>query len=367
MTARLLLVFYLWFNLNGLLGMEIVTYEGTNLTYLLKEELDISNPIEAIFYNMDGVQRNYEEQVAECQSLYPHEGMEVTLLKNVDFLKAAAHLEDIHVDAAYRIGLKLKITDWVKYVAQGTWVWEDGSTLDADDDMWKNNHPRNTNRYWNQWYECATWLVPGKSTAEEALDTRINGAIESISCNNRVKNCMCQITDIDECVAGTHKCAASEVCQNTVGGYRCDTSSKIQYIAGADYFNALFQCGVKYPSGVEGCTPQVRTLDFVENDCYDEDYDICAQTAYAQLTNTAGNFFKTMIPCYSSSCTLGDVDCHSEIDFNSCIMEAFSQPEEIELYVNMPVECDLLRNCGGGGHDCVRDYDDCVDYFSQNE
>jgi len=367
MTARLLLVFYLWFNLNGLLGVEVVSYEGTNITYLLKEELDLSNPIEAIFYNMDGVQRTYDEQVAECKALYPHEGMEVTLMKNAAFLKAAAHSEDIHIDASYRIGLKLEISSWVKNVAQGTWVWEDGSTLAADDAMWNSKHPQNTNRYWNQYYECASWRVDKRSTAEEALETRINGAISSINCNNRVKNCMCQISDIDECATGTYQCAANEVCENTIGGYKCATSSKNQYIAGAAYFNALVQCGLDYPSTAEGCTPHVRTVDSVDNNCYDAAYTTCTQTAYADLESLVGSFYKAMVPCYASSCTLGDVDCHSDSDFTACIMNAFAEPEEIELFENMPVECDLLRNCGGGGHDCVRDYDDCVDYFSQNE
>lgn len=357
MLSRILLMCCLSFHLNGLLGehLEQATYGNTTVTWLELDELDLENPIEGIFVFNDD-QRNYYEQLAECKSRFPHTGVEVTLLKNMDYLLAASQLQSINFGSGHRIDLHFEIVQQVKYTYEGYWHWIDGSSnFTADDEMWANKHPMSSNTWPNnRKVQCAAW-----SPSE---DGSLIGTISSTRCYNAMYHAICQISDTDECAAAVSPCHDPAGCINTVGGFQCTFLGDAidVYTTVADYYREVFNCGGTYPTDQTGCSPHSRADN--SSACYDEGYDTCTQAAYGDMTHILGDIYDVMVDCYGLPCPLGTADCDAH--------EVYECPgnEYVELFADLDKcghECNLISECGGGGFDCLANEDVCKTCFEE--
>jgi len=357
MFSRLLLVCCLGFQFNSLLGLEEAYYGETKVTFLTLNELDIENPIDGGLFYFRDKQRSYWAQVARCKELFPASGVEVTLIKNENYLLAASNLTTIDRRAYYRIGLTLQNGVWDPWwKLKGTWTWEDGSTLSEDDHKWRFDQPESTiNSPVKRNRKCSRWRPDDRSDLKE------DGTLRAGNCRDEMYHAMCQISDIDECQDSP--CTSLSTCINTAGGFTCEfsgTAAKV-YETVANYYNKVYACGEDNTpdnSAPASCSPYART--HTDSVCYDEAYATCTKSQYDDMTQELGDIYDIMVDCMVLPCALGAEECHDD-DVDTC-----PDHEYPELFANLKKcapECNLLAACGKGGFDCVTNYDECKSCF----
>jgi len=356
MLSRVLFLCCFWFQFNGLLGQDVAL--GT-LEILQLQDLNSSIPMEGIFViGDDGVQRNYYEQEALCKTLYNYPGTAVTLLKNLESLKAASRLTGMDVGAGHRIGLTNLEGIWRKYTFYGTWTWEDGSTIAEDDDLWKSGQPQSTiSSPVLRFRQCAAWKPNG--------DDAEFGHIETTNCYNAMYHAICQISDIDECLIGESTCGADLKCINTLGGHECAAISPLDvYTTMATYYKGIYTCGQEIPTEEPGCSPYSR-LSLDSTVCYDSEYASCVDNYHADMSRALSNIYTAVRDCHEKPCHLGETECPSSSDERECFAKEF--PELISAFGQCSIECNLLAACGGGGFDCVAKEEECKACFQALE
>lgn len=215
MFSRVLLVCCLGFQFSGMLSVQ-ATIPCPTLHVLD----DIADPnadtvYEGIFviYNEGEYHERWAnaDAVKHCKNLYNRTDVEVTLLKNKESLLALASNEGVvcmdksgkcnkysnegqcetRQEAMYQncrakcnmCGHSLESSSYVISLTKNgnDWTWEDGSTMDEDDDLWKETPHRAE--------KCAAWVAGGKNGNGEE-----RGHIEGVPCDGKVLKAICHIT-----------------------------------------------------------------------------------------------------------------------------------------------------------------------------
>jgi len=227
MFCRVLLVCCLGFQFNGMLSVQATTTVPT--LHVLD---DIADPSADAVYEgvfvMYNTEENYHDRWSagdgrtQCQQLYNRTGIEVTLLKNKESLLALASNEGVvcmdksgkcnkyfdqgkcetEQEAMYQncrarcnmCGHSLTSTSYLIGLTKigDVWTWEDGSTIDETDELWKDIPHRNE--------ECADWIAGGVDGNGSE-----RGYIKAISCEGKVEKAICHITGespikVEECI-----------------------------------------------------------------------------------------------------------------------------------------------------------------------
>jgi len=313
MFPSVLWICYLWLQINVLLSVDASS--SPTLRFVDPKDLIESNtPAEGFFVIVDKRRQNsyegYHIATSECNEAYNHTGVEVTMLKSLEYLKQLASQDD---DFCY--DKKEHTKNCGKYLTQGrcdsetelmfnqcrftcrlcprsnigahtyliglneigeisgrdrrkgkrgVWTWADGSVLDIQNDIWEQNPPKNG-------YKCAHWQ-PG-------LDDTNAGKINVRSCMYRPIRSLCQITDKNEC--SSSPCPHDATCENTVGSYKCVCQDGYKYEESGNKCIDIDECASSPCPSDATCTNSVGSYECVcptghkynidSNECVDID------------------------------------------------------------------------------------------------